>query len=143
MIINGQIWTTQRDMQEKLDIIVAHISNVIQRCLQGKYDNILTYNKAAKQNAEPYSIISIMDFPANFNEQMLKNLERIVENGARCGVFTIIAKNNEEMKKLDPKLKILAEGICDKLNKWHVNKEQIKLEIDGTRIDEFALKLVL
>lgn len=140
-IINGQIWTAQRDMQEKLDIIVAHISNVIQRCLQGKYDNILTYNKAAKQNAEPYSIISIMDFPANFNEQMLKNLERIVENGARCGVFTIISKNNEEMKKLDPKLKILAEGICDKLNKWHVNKEQIKLEIDGTIIDEFTLKL--
>lgn len=140
-IINGQIWTQQRDMQEKLDVIVAHISNVIQRCLQGKYENILTYNKDAKQNAEPYNIISIMDFPANFNEQMLKNLERIVENGARCGVFTIISKNNEEMKKLDPKLQILADGICNKLNKWHVEKEQIKLEIDGRKIDEFTLEL--
>lgn len=140
-IINGQIWTQQRDMQEKLDVTVAHISNVVQRCLQGKYEDVLTYNKAARQNAEPYNILSIMDFPANFNEQMLKNLERIVVNGAKCGVFTIIVKNENEMEKLDPKLKPLAEGICNLLNKWHIDKEQIKFERGGKVIDAFSLKL--
>lgn len=140
-IINGQIWTQQRDMQEKLDVMVAHISNVIQRCLQGKYKNILSYNEAAKQNAEPYSIMAIMDFPANFNEQMLKNLERIVENGSQCGVFTIIAKNNREMEKLDPKLRVLAEGICNKVNKWNVKNGQIQFELDGSIIEKFSLEL--
>lgn len=140
-VINGQIWTQQRDMQEKLDVTVAHISNVVQRCLQGKYDDILTYNKAAKQNAEPYNILSIMDFPANFNEQMLKNLERIVVNGAKCGVFAIIVKNENEMEKLDPKLKPLAESVCNLLNKWHINKDQITFERDGKIIDEFSLEL--
>lgn len=140
-IINGQIWTQQRDMQDKLDVAVAHISNVIQRCLQGKYKDILTYNKAAKQNAEPYSIISIMDFPANFNENMLKNLERIVVNGAQCGVFAMIVKNESEMEKLDPKLKPLAEGICNLLDKWYVEKGQIQFEKDGKRIGTFTLEL--
>lgn len=140
-IINGQIWTQQKDMQEKLEVTVSHISNVVQRCLQGKYEDVLTYNMAAKQNAEPYNILTIMDFPANFNEQMLKNLERIVVNGAKCGVFTIIIKNKNEMEKLDSRLRPLAEEICNLLNKWHIDKEQIKFEREGKIIEEFSLNL--
>lgn len=54
-VINGKIWSSPNDIEDKLRIMTDHISNVTQRCLQGKYDNIYEYNKVAEQNAEAYS----------------------------------------------------------------------------------------
>lgn len=36
-VINGKIWSTPADIEQKLKIMTDHISNVTQRCLQGKY----------------------------------------------------------------------------------------------------------
>ena len=70
-VINGKIWSSPNDIEDKLRIMTDHISNVTQRCLQGKYDNIYEYNKVAEQNAEAYQIIMLMDFPAGLSEQSL------------------------------------------------------------------------
>ncbi|MFR4145455.1 MAG: hypothetical protein ACLT1J_03330 [Mediterraneibacter gnavus] len=53
-VINGKIWSSPSDIEDKLRIMTDHISNVTQRCLQGKYNNIYEYNKVAEQNAEAY-----------------------------------------------------------------------------------------
>lgn len=111
-VINGKIWTSADDISDKLRVITDHIANVTQRCLQGQYDNIQQYNLVAGQNAEPYQILMVMDFPASFNENSLKQLEQIVTTGSKCGVYTILLKSAEQYAKVDEKkLKPLIDNI--------------------------------
>lgn len=99
-IINGKIWSAPSDIEDKLRIMTNHISNVTQRCLQGKYDNIFEYNKVAEQNAEAYQILMLMDYPAGMSDQSLKLLEQIVTSGPKCGVFTVIYRNESQYRKV-------------------------------------------
>lgn len=99
-IINGKIWSSPSDIEDKLRIMTNHISNVTQRCLQGKYNNIFEYNKVAEQNAEAYQIIMLMDYPAGLTDQSLKLLEQIATSGPKCGVFTVIYRNESQYKKI-------------------------------------------
>ena len=68
-VINGKIWSAPADIEQKLKIMTDHVSNVTQRCLQGKYDNIYEYNRVAEQNAEAYQVLMLMDFPAGLTDQ--------------------------------------------------------------------------
>lgn len=110
-VINGKIWSTPSDIEEKLNIMTNHISNVTQRCLQGKYENIFEYNKVAEQNAEAYQIIMLMDYPAGLNEKSLKLLEQIATSGPKCGVFTVIYRNESQFKKASTHIQPLINSI--------------------------------
>lgn len=99
-IINGKIWSSPADVEDKLRILTEHISNVTQRCLQGKYANIFEYNKVAEQNAEAYHVLMLMDYPAGMTDQSLKLLEQIVASGPKCGVFTMIFWNENQYDKV-------------------------------------------
>jgi len=103
-VINGKIWSAPGDIESKLRVMTDHISNVTQRCLQGKYDSIFEYNKVAEQNAEAYQIIMLMDFPAGLSEQSLRFLEQISTSGPKCGVFTIIYRNESQYRKISERL---------------------------------------
>lgn len=110
-IINGKIWSAPSDIEDKLKIMTNHISNVTQRCLQGKYDNIFEYNKVAEQNAEAYQILMLMDYPAGLSDQSLKLLEQIVTSGPKCGVFTVIYRNESQYKKVSERSHPLIKNI--------------------------------
>ncbi|MGN1457099.1 MAG: FtsK/SpoIIIE domain-containing protein [Acutalibacteraceae bacterium] len=111
-VINGKIWTSSKDIEDKLHVTTDHIANVTQRCLQGRYDNIQQYNEDADQNAEPYQVLMVMDFPAGFNEESLRLLEQIISTGPKCGVYTILMKSDEQYAKIDEKrIKPLVDNI--------------------------------
>lgn len=110
-VINGKIWSDPKDVEEKLRIMTDHISNVTQRCLQGKYDNIFEYNKVAEQNAEAYQIICLMDYPAGMTEQSLGLLEQIIASGPKCGVFTVIYRNEDQFIKIPERSRPLIENV--------------------------------
>lgn len=110
-IINGKIWSVSSDIEDKLKIMTNHISNVTQRCLQGKYDNIFEYNQVAEQNAEAYQILMLMDYPAGLSDHSLKLLEQIVTSGPKCGVFTIIYRNESQYKKVSERSYPLIKNI--------------------------------
>ena len=96
--IDTRIWSSERDIEERLKLTVDHTTDVIQRCLQGRYENILDYNEDAGINAEPLRFLVIMDFPRNFSKQALNYLDSIIDNGPKTGVYTIIAADKEEVE---------------------------------------------
>jgi hypothetical protein len=109
-VINGQVWSTAEDIDGRLQTLTEHVSNVTQRYLKGKYKTIQEFNAIAAKNAVPYQILMIMDFPANFKEDSLRKLEQIISTGPKCGVYTIIVKNNDQVprdenKRIDPLIK--------------------------------------
>ena len=127
-VINGKIWADVNDIQEKLHILTEHISNVTQRCLQGKYANIYEYNKVAEQNAEPYQVLMLMDFPAGFNDQSLKYLEQIVNSGPKCGVFTIIYQNENQYSKVSPKTQPIVDNIELHFDRYKYTPNSIEID---------------
>lgn len=138
-VINGKIWSSPSDIEEKLQIMTDHISNVTQRCLQGKFDNIYEYNRVAEQNAEAYQVLVLMDFPAGLTEQSLKLLEQIVTSGPKCGVFTIIYRNESQYKKISERLYPLIVNIETSLQIFDYLDDHTKISCFEKKVKEKPL----
>lgn len=140
-VINGKIWTSTADVDDRLRVLADHIANVTQRCLQGQYDNIQDYNAIAGQNAEPYQVLMIMDFPGGFKEDSLRMLEQIISTGPKCGVYTVILKNEEQVAKSDEKLKPLINNIEAKTTRFVVRGNEIVLSNNNFNGKDFQFKI--
>ncbi|WHY54322.1 FtsK/SpoIIIE domain-containing protein [Peribacillus simplex] len=96
-VVGKQVYTSPPDINHALDDIYAHIDSVIQFKLSAGvgFTDIYEYNKFAKENAESYKLLTILDYPKNFTADMKEKLMYIVENGPKCGVHTIITYNEK------------------------------------------------
>ena len=90
-LVGGRIWTDPAQIQQRLVDLTDHMENVIQKYLRNEFETIEEYNQQAGELAEPYRFLVIADFPANFNEEAARRLGSIINSGARCGVYTLIA----------------------------------------------------
>jgi hypothetical protein len=90
-LVGGRIWTDPAQIQQRLVDLTDHMENVIQKYLRNEFETIEEYNQQAGELAEPYRFLVIADFPNNFNEEAVKRLSSIINSGARCGVYTLIA----------------------------------------------------
>lgn len=138
-VINGKIWSSPVDIEQKLKIMTDHISNVTQRCLQGKYDNIYEYNRVAEQNAEAYQVLMLMDFPAGLTDQSLKLLEQIVTSGPKCGVFTVIYRNESQYKKISERSHPLITNIETSFQVFNFNENCTQISCSGEKIKDKPL----
>lgn len=133
-IINGKVWSDPADIEDKLRIMTNHISNVTQRYLQGRYNNIYEYNIDAEQNAEAYEILMLMDFPAGMTDTSLKLLEQIVTTGPKCGVFTIIYRNESQFDKIPERSHPLVNNIERHLQKFKYIENSNKINFEDSVI---------
>lgn len=97
-IIDTRIWSGEDRIEERLQVVVDHTEDVIQRCLQGRFKNIVEYNHSAGKNAEPMRFVVVMDFPKHFSQKALDRLESITSKGPQNGVFTILAINKDDLE---------------------------------------------
>lgn len=138
-VINGKIWSSPADIEEKLKIMTDHISNVTQRCLQGKFSNIYEYNRVAEQNAEAYQVLMLMDYPAGLTDQSLKLLEQIVTSGPKCGVFTIIYRNESQYKKVSERSYPLIANIETSFQKFDYSDDCMSIFCSGGTVKDKPL----
>jgi ABC-type multidrug transport system fused ATPase/permease subunit len=96
-LVTSRIWTDPRHIEERLADLSEHMETVIQLYLRNEFQTIQQYNESAGEMAEPYRVLVVADFPANFTDAAARRLTSIICSGARCGVFTILS--------LDPKLR--------------------------------------
>lgn len=93
-LVGERIWTEPRMIEQKLSDLCSHMENVIQKYLRNEFASIDEYNARAGEIAEPYRFLVLCDFPANISEQSAKRLASIVNSGARCGVWTLILRDD-------------------------------------------------
>lgn len=110
-LINGKIWTTTEDIEDRLHHLTEHISGVTQRCLRGQFRNIYEYNKDAGYNAEPYQVIVIMDYPASLSDNALRLIEQIAQSGPKCGVFILLFQSTNQRWQLRDNSVTLADSL--------------------------------
>jgi DNA segregation ATPase FtsK/SpoIIIE, S-DNA-T family len=92
-LIGGKIWSRPDDLAARLADQTSHIELVIQKYLRATYATIDEFNAAAGETAEPYRQFVLFDFPACFSEEAAVRLKSILQNGPRCGVYTVLLTN--------------------------------------------------
>ncbi|MET9326139.1 FtsK/SpoIIIE domain-containing protein [Tsukamurella sp. NPDC003166] len=99
-VLGGLPATSERQLEELLQNTEEHITFVTQRFLQGEHHSLTEYNRAAGEVAEAYRLLILYDFPAGFSRSghedvdQLARLARVIQNGPRCGVFTVLVAPN-------------------------------------------------
>ena len=97
-LVANRIWTEAAHIHQRLADLTEHMENVIQKYLRNEFASIQEYNRHAGEVAEPFQILVVANFPANFSEEAARRLVSIASSGARCGVYTLIS--------IDGKLKL-------------------------------------
>lgn len=95
-LVASRIWTDAAHIPQRLADLTEHMENVLQVYLRNEFESIHQYNAAAGEMAEPYRVLVVANFPANFNEDAARRLASIVASGARCGVFTLISLDRSQ-----------------------------------------------
>jgi S-DNA-T family DNA segregation ATPase FtsK/SpoIIIE len=93
-LVTSRIWTEGQHIQQRLTDLTEHMENVIQKYLRNEFSSIQDYNEHAGEVAEPFQILVVANFPANFSEEAARRLAAISASGARCGVYTLITTDN-------------------------------------------------
>ena len=125
-IVGQKIWSSETEIEEQLRMLVDDAANITQRCLQGKYKDIVEYNQEAGKNGEPYRMLFIMDFPNGFSARALTYLRSIVNIGPNCGIFVFVAGAVDEIEQ--DKINPYTEAIFEKLHKIYFLTEKCYLE---------------
>jgi S-DNA-T family DNA segregation ATPase FtsK/SpoIIIE len=94
-LVNSRIWTEANHIQQRLADLTQHMENVIQKYLRNEFSSIQEYNAHAGEVAEPFQILVVANFPANFSEEAARRLAAINSSGARCGVYTLITTDTK------------------------------------------------
>lgn len=127
-IISTRIWHEMDRMKEKLNDLVTQIAHVNQDCLQGKYANIVDYNKAVGKNAEPLQALFIADFSEQFfDTESCRLLNQIIRSGPQCGVFCFIAGKQEAVE-----LGLGSETV-QKLDRFVFKHGRMSLQVSGRK----------
>ena len=95
-LVSSRIWTEGSHIEQRLVDMTEHMENVIQVYLRNEFATIQEYNEQAGEMAEPYRVLVVADFPANFSESAARRLVSIMSNGARCGVHTLLTVDTRQ-----------------------------------------------
>jgi DNA segregation ATPase FtsK/SpoIIIE, S-DNA-T family len=90
-LVASRIWTDADHIEQRLADLTQHMENVIQVYLRNEFQSIQEYNAFAGEMAEPYRVLVVANFPANFSDVAAQRLKSIVASGARCGVFVLLS----------------------------------------------------
>jgi DNA segregation ATPase FtsK/SpoIIIE, S-DNA-T family len=89
-LVDTKTWTSERDIEARLEELSDHLEVVISTYLRGQFESVDEYNREAGEVAEPYRTVVVFDYPTGFTSRSARQLLSLIENGPRCGVHTIL-----------------------------------------------------
>lgn len=95
-LVTGKAWTEPQHIEQRLTDVTDHMETVIQKYLRNEFATIEEFNEKAGEIAEPYRVLVVFDFPVNFSEDAARRLVSIMQNGPRCGVYTIVLHDRDQ-----------------------------------------------
>jgi ABC-type multidrug transport system fused ATPase/permease subunit len=109
-LIASRIWTDSKQIEEQLTRLTAHMETVLQKYLRNEFATIAEYNDKAGEVAEPFQVLVVANFPANFSESAARKLVSIATSGPRCGVYTLVSVDRKQRQPNDFDLNDLLAG---------------------------------
>jgi hypothetical protein len=96
LLVTSRIWTEPAHIEQRLADLTEHMENVIQKYLRNEYQSIEQYNEAAGEVAEPFRVLVVANFPANFSQEAAQRLVSIAQSGASCGVCVLASADTKQ-----------------------------------------------
>lgn len=123
-ISGGRILTNKREISENMEKYVTLMDDVIQRRLIG-YSSLEEFNRRNPNQKIPYRCLCITGFPANFDEEMMERLLRILKQGNKAGIQVLLQYDKKYYRK-------------DAGNTWNNYLDEImNMEEDFQEMDHF------
>ncbi len=97
-LMDEKTWTSERDIERLMNDLSDHLEVVISTYLRGQFETIDDYNQHAGEVAQPYRVLTVFDYPSGFSDRASRQLLSLIENGPRCGVYTILHYDREGEK---------------------------------------------
>jgi FtsK/SpoIIIE family len=97
-LMDEKTWTSERDIERLMDDLSDHLEVVISKYLRGQFETIDEYNQHAGEVAQPYRLLTVFDYPSGFSGKATKQLLSLIENGPRCGVYTVLHYDRGALK---------------------------------------------
>ena len=161
-LMDVKTWTSERDIERRLDELTDHLEVVISGYLRGQFETIDEYNRHAGEVAEPYRVLVVLDYPRGFSDHAARQVLSLIENGPRCGVHTILHYDRSAEFPRDVPIDRLVHGMQRVL--WHGERASlvladpvgavehdllpdgappIEFDVDGIPVTAFARLLLL
>lgn len=113
-IFNGGVLSTHEQLREQLKMLIQRIDNISFKRLGSKYQNIHEYNRDNENAIEPITLLVVYDFMKILSFAELTEIQKIIQNGSRCGIYTLLCGTELlENEKRDA----VKMGVLDSLKK--------------------------
>ncbi|QDV24290.1 FtsK/SpoIIIE domain-containing protein [Aureliella helgolandensis] len=89
-LVSHRVWTQPSHISQQIATLSLAAEDIIQQSLRNQYANIAEYNADAGALAEPYRMLVWSSLPAGLEDNSWKNLQSIIDTGARCGIIPIL-----------------------------------------------------
>lgn len=89
-VFYGGVVSTHDQAKECLKELVKRIDEISFKRLGSKYQNLCEYNESACYGIEPITLLVVYDFAKELNSAELAELQKVVYNGNRCGIYTLL-----------------------------------------------------
>ena len=124
LLVTSRIWTEQAQIDHRLLDLTEHMENVIQTYLRNEYASIEEYNEMAGEVAEPYRVLVVANYPANFSDIAQRRLVSIAQSGPRCGVYVLVSVDTKLPERHQP----ARQGPGAELRQPRLEGRQVPLE---------------
>lgn len=89
------------------------ISYVINQILIGSNSTLYQHNRTNSYNMRAYHFLLLNDFPRGMNRSTLELLQNIIDNGPRCGIYTILLDTGSNRNLLSEQERVLSDTLLD------------------------------
>jgi len=90
-----RVLTRGDEIEHVLGKLTDEAEDLIQHRFKGRISNWTEYNTECPDNPLHYKIVLLFDVPEQLSDKSLWYLQRLVENGPRCGILPVIAVNSQ------------------------------------------------
>ncbi|MGY1802958.1 FtsK/SpoIIIE domain-containing protein [Blastococcus sp. SYSU D00922] len=127
-LVDEKTWTAERDIERLMDDLSSHLEVVISSYLRGQFESIDDYNRHAGEVAEPYRVLAVFDYPTGFSERAQRQLLSLIENGPRCGVYTVL-HHDRRAERSDDRGQVPIERLVHSMQKveWTRGRARLRL----------------
>jgi DNA segregation ATPase FtsK/SpoIIIE, S-DNA-T family len=98
LVPQQRVLTRSDEIETALGKLTDEVEELIQRRFNGKVSNWSEYNADNASNPLRYKVALLFDVPEQLSDKSLWFLERICENGPRCGILPIIAIDGQRIE---------------------------------------------
>jgi DNA segregation ATPase FtsK/SpoIIIE, S-DNA-T family len=86
-----RVLTRADEIERVLGVLVDETESLIQRRFKGKISNWGEYNAVNADDPLSYKVVLLFNVPEQLSDRSSWCLERLIENGPRCGILPIVA----------------------------------------------------